>query len=108
VPAGDVERNHHAVARSDVRDLRADLLDDAHRLVPENVARVYERAKHLVQVQVRSADAARGDLDDRVGRLLDLRVGDLLDAHVVVALPSQRSQDGSSPGLVELATREVR
>ena len=34
-------------------DLRADLLDDAHRLVAEDVALVHKRAEHLVQMQVR-------------------------------------------------------
>ena len=43
-----------AVADGDVRDLRADLLDDAHRLVAEDVALVHVRAEHLVQVQVAS------------------------------------------------------
>ncbi len=36
--AGDVERDDHAVAGLDVRDVRAGLLDDAHRLVAEDVA----------------------------------------------------------------------
>ena len=53
------------------RDLGADLLDDAHRLVAEDVALVDERAEHLVEVQVRAAQAGRGDADDRVGGLLD-------------------------------------
>ena len=38
VPAGDVERDHDAVAGRDVGDLGADRLDDAHRLVAEDVA----------------------------------------------------------------------
>ena len=73
--------------RLDVGDLGADLLDDAHRLVAEDVALVHERAEHLVEVQVGAADAARGDADDRVGRLLDRRVGDRVDANVALAVP---------------------
>ena len=57
VAAGDVERDDDAVARGDVRDLGADLLDDAHRLVAEDVALVDERAEHLVEVKVGAADA---------------------------------------------------
>ena len=38
VAAGDVEGDHDAVARRDLGDLGADLLDDAHRLVAEDVA----------------------------------------------------------------------
>ena len=44
------------VAGLDVGDLGADLLDDAHRLVAEDVALVHERAQHLVEVQVGAAD----------------------------------------------------
>ena len=55
----------------DVGDLGADLLDDAHRLVAEDVTGREERAEHLVEVQVGAADRGRGDLDDGVGRLLD-------------------------------------
>ena len=54
----------------DVGDLGADLLDDAHRLVAEDVALRQVRAEHLVQVQVRAADGRRGDPDDGVRRLL--------------------------------------
>ena len=67
-------------------DLGADRLDDAHRLVAEDVALVEERAEHLVQVQVRAAEPGRGDPDDRVGRLLDRRVGDRVDADVALAV----------------------
>ncbi len=68
-------------------DLGADLLDHAHRLVAEDVAGVDERAEDLVEVQVRAADAGRGDADDRVGRLLDRRVVDGVDADVVRSVP---------------------
>ena len=53
----------------------------------EDVAGVHERAEHLVQVQVGSADVGRRDLDDRVGGFLDLRVGDGVDADVALAVP---------------------
>jgi hypothetical protein len=52
VAADDVERDHHAVARLDVADLGADLLDDPHRLVTEDVAGVDERSEDLVEVEV--------------------------------------------------------
>ena len=71
VPARDLEREHDAVADLEVADLAADLLDDAHRLVAEDVTAVHERAERLVEVQVRPADVRAGDLDDRVGGLLD-------------------------------------
>src|SRR4029079_9546523 len=58
-------------------------------LVTEDVALLEECAEHLVQVQVRAADAARGDADDRVGVLLDRRVGDGVPPHVSPAVPCQ-------------------
>ncbi len=82
VPAGDVERNHDPVADGDVRYVGADRLDDAHRFVAEDVAIVDERSEELVEVEVRAAQAGRGDPDDRVGRLLDRRIGDGLDPDV--------------------------
>jgi hypothetical protein len=48
VPAGDVERDHHSVTGLDLLHLGADLLDDAHRLVAEDVAFTDERPEHLV------------------------------------------------------------
>ena len=67
-PAGDVERDDDAVPGLDVGDLGADLLDDAHRLVAQDVAGLQVRAEHLVEMQVGPADRGRRDADDRVGR----------------------------------------
>jgi hypothetical protein len=87
VPAGDVERDDDAVAGGDVAHLGPDLLDDAHRLVADDVALLHLDDLAAVEVQVRAADRRRGDADDRVGRLLDRRIGDLVDAHVLLAMP---------------------
>ena len=87
VTAGDVERDHHPVAEPQVRDRRADLLDDAHRFVPEDVALGHERAEHLVQVQVRAADAAGRHLDHRVVGILDGRIRHGVHADVPPAMP---------------------
>ncbi len=46
--------------------------------------------RHLVEVEVGAADRGRGDSHDRVGRLLDRRVGDGVDAHVVGSMPGDR------------------
>ena len=86
--AGDVEGDDDAVADRHLGDLGADLLDDAHRLVPDDVAGLHERGQRLVQVQVRAAESGRGDANDDVRRFLDARIGDLGDLHVVNALPS--------------------
>ena len=89
VPAGDVERDDDPVADGQVGDVRTDFLDDAHGLVPEDVTGLQVRSEHAVQVQVRPADRGRGHLDDHVVGLLDLRVRNLFDPHVRVALPRQ-------------------
>ena len=54
--AGDVERHDHPVAWSDVGDVGADLLDDAHRLVPQDVPWGEKWSKDLIEMQVRPAD----------------------------------------------------
>jgi len=87
--AGDVERHDDAVARGDVGDLGADLLDDPHGLVAEDVARVQVGAEHLVQVQIRPTDGGRRDPHDRVGRFLDDRIRYLPDLDLPLALPCQ-------------------
>jgi hypothetical protein len=96
-PAGDVERHHDPVARLDLGDAGADLLDDAHRLVAEDVAGVEERPQHLVQVQVRAAQPGAGDPHDRVGGLLDRRVGHRLDADLALSLPRHRTHPACLP-----------
>jgi hypothetical protein len=89
MPAGDLERDHDAVPDGELGDLGADLLDDPHRLVAEHGAGLDERAEHLVQVQVGAAQAGRRDADDRVRRLLDHRIRDVLVVHVSLAVPGQ-------------------
>ena len=100
--ARDHERHDDAVARRDPDDGAADLLDDAHRLVPEDVAAMQERREHVVEVQVGPADRGRGDPHDRVGGLLDARIGDLVDGDLGRALPGECSHP---PGLSERSRR---
>ena len=73
-----------------------DLDDLAHELVAEDVALLHRRHEAVVEVQVGAADRGRGDLDDRVALVEDLRVGNV--AHLDrSACPSSRSP--SSPHL---------
>jgi hypothetical protein len=85
--AGDVERDDDAVAGLHGGHVGADLADDPHGLVAHDVTQGHERRHDLDQVEVRAADAARGDLDDHVGGLLDDRVGDRVDPYVAPAVP---------------------
>lgn len=50
--AGDLERDDDPVADGHFRHFAADLLDDPHRLVPEDVTLAHEGAERCVQVQV--------------------------------------------------------
>jgi hypothetical protein len=52
VAARDVERDDDTVAGFDVCDCGADLLDEAHRLVAQDVPGVEMRIHDLVQVEV--------------------------------------------------------
>ena len=114
VTAGDVERDHHAIALGEVGDLRADLLDDPHRLMAEDVALAHERAEDLVEVQVGAADAGRCDAHDRIGRRFDARVRDGVHADVPLAVPRDSFHGGllrfgsGRPGLPEAHRREAR
>jgi hypothetical protein len=88
VAAGNVERYHHPVARPDVGDLRPDLLDDTHRLVPEDATLFHVvHAEYLVQVQVGAADRRRRDAHDRVVGLPDGGVWNVVDPYVALAVP---------------------
>ena len=78
-------------------DLRADRLDDAHRLVAEHVARVQEGASTVYRCRSEPHRPVRGDADDDVGGVLDRGVGDLVDADVADALPGESFHARSLP-----------
>ena len=67
------ERRDHEVARCEVGDVGADVLDDADELVADRAG--LERRVAAVVPEVRAADAGEHDAHDRVGRLDDDRVG---------------------------------
>lgn len=87
VPAGDLERNDHSVSDCQIPCLRADFLDDAHRLVAEDVTFVHEGTECFVQMQVRTADIGGRDLHDRVRRQFYPRIGNGVHADFPLALP---------------------
>src|SRR5690606_41675277 len=71
-------------------------------LVAEDVPWFQIRREDLVEVQVAAADRGRGHPHDHIGRFLYARVGHLLHAHVLDALPGERSEEHTS----ELQSRE--
>ena len=74
-------------------DVRAELFDDAHRLVAEDVAGLHERDEAVDQVQVGAADAGRRDADDGIAAVEDLGVGNVLDLHLVRCTPDEGFHD---------------
>jgi len=52
VPAGDLERHDDTVTDRDVGHRGADLFDDSHRLMTEDVTLAHERPERLIQMQV--------------------------------------------------------
>jgi hypothetical protein len=87
--ARDREGDDHAVADLHTRDAGADLLDDAHGLVAEDVALADERAEEFVEVQVGAADRCGRHADDGVRRFDDVRVRYVLDGDVALPLPGE-------------------
>src|SRR5579864_320757 len=72
LPARRAPGDHDAVARRDRRHLRADILDDARALVPEEDREVHPPPIRLDDVHVGVAETARLDPDDhllRAGRV---------------------------------------
>ena len=80
--AADRRADHHALARLEVAHLRAERLDDADALVAEDRPRLHARHRAADEVQVGAADRARRQADDGVLGVLDLRLGDVVDANV--------------------------
>jgi hypothetical protein len=93
---GERERHHDQVARLDGTDVRADVLDDADRLMAHRASGL--GALQLgVRPQIAAADAGAGDPHDRVGRIDDGNVGHVLDANVAGGI-----HEGGSHGLALL------
>ena len=82
-PAGaadDQERADDAVARLELRDVRAGVHDLADELVAHHAARPHAGDAAVDEMQVRAADRRRRHLDDRVAGVQDLGFG-------IVAVP---------------------
>jgi hypothetical protein len=94
---GGEERADDELAGLDGGDVVADLLDDADVLVPDRGGAV-DLLDAAVGPQVRPAHAGRGEADDGVGGLNDLRVVAFLDADVPGGVEDSSSPD-VSPGV---------
>jgi hypothetical protein len=88
--AGDRKGNDDAVTDLERLVLGADLHDLAHRFVAHHIARFHGRDHSVIDVQIRAADRAGSDFDNRVAGMLDFGIGHRVAAHVVLAVPAER------------------
>jgi hypothetical protein len=86
----DVEGNDDPVALPELVVRRARLDHLAHELVSEDVAALHRRHQAIQQVKARTADRAARHLDDDISTILDFRVGDVIAANIVRAVPAER------------------
>src|SRR4051812_14644588 len=68
---------------------RPDLDDLAHRLMAHDVAGFHARHEMIVEMEVRAADSAARNLDDRVALVLDPRIRYAIAADVGGAVPNE-------------------
>ena len=86
----DREWYHNAVALLQFFDRIAHVNDLSHRFMAENVAFFHRRHKAIKEVKVRAANTARGNLYDRIAWILDIGVGNHVDANVACTVPAER------------------
>jgi len=85
-----IVNGRNAVAYLQVAYARADLFDDAHELVPHDVALFNRGNKSIKQVQVRTANRRSGHFDNRIVRIQDLRIVYNLCFDLALAHPADR------------------
>ena len=88
--AGDGERHHDAVPDLELLHSRAGLHHLAHELVAHDVALLHRGNEAVEEMKIGSADCGGRDLDDRVLRIEDFRVGHLLHPDFLLAFPAGR------------------
>jgi hypothetical protein len=86
----DVEGNDDPIALPELTMSRARLDHLAHKLVPEDVAALHRRHQAIHEMKVRTADRAARHLDDDISAVLDFRVGDVIAANIIRAVPAER------------------
>ena len=90
LPAKDREGHNDAVALAEMAVHSGAHLDDfPHHLVSHDVARQHGGDEVVKEVQIRAADRAARDLDDRIAWILDRRVGNRVAANIFLAVPDE-------------------
>ena len=103
------EWDDDTVASLEIGDATADVLDNAHELVAENIAAAHRRDETVIEMQIGAANRGRGDPHDRIARGDEGRIGDVFDARlrcVRVARPDGcPSVVGISPASISCLNR---
>jgi hypothetical protein len=92
VAAADRKRHDYSLpyAQLVLVDVRANLLDDTHWLVPEDIAGLHKWYEPIDKVKVRSANAGRRHAYDRIAPIQNLGFRHVLDTHLVRCTPYER------------------
>ena len=86
--AADGERRHYPVADLKVGRFRSEFDDLAHIFVAKNVTALHCRLISIQEMQVRAKDCTRGNLDDGITRMLDLRIRNRVHPDVAFSVPA--------------------
>jgi hypothetical protein len=105
MPARDIEGYDHSVTWSDVLHISPNLLDDSHRLVPNDIALPHNGKKLAVKMQVRAADGGRGYANYGVRGLLDDRVRYVIYPDIFFTVPHHTTAFMVLSSRHQLATR---
>jgi hypothetical protein len=87
ISAGDVEREHNAVAFLDALYGLADFIDHAHDLVTDD-GTFFQGSAAVVHVQVAATDSGGCDAENRIGRGSDFWLGLFRNGHLPDAFVS--------------------
>jgi hypothetical protein len=90
--ADNGEGHDHTVADLQVGDFGSTLDHLSQVLLAEDVAALHGRLVAVKEMKVRAADSTCGDLDDRVARVVDLRIRNRVHPDVTFSVPAQRAR----------------
>src|ERR1700733_7705676 len=89
--ASDDERYHNSISFFKLSDRATHLDNDAHRLMAKHIPLLHSHHKTIIKMKIRPANRGRSDPDNRVGRFLNLGIGNCINSHVVFAVPTKCS-----------------
>ena len=87
-PTGHIEGDNNSIANAEIRYCWTELHDLTHELMAQDVACFHGRHIPVQQMHITSADGSGSDTDNGIARVDDFRVGDGIDADVILAVPA--------------------